>query len=293
MKHLICLLTVLLLAPAGASAQYDAVVSVTPAVEGSCIAVEIAMENGAALAGLQWFHNDGGQVFPKVVIVEGQAGSPPDLSQPGLILDQVTGVSMDWGQLTLSSPVTSSTGTAFAVFFFPPSVATTSLGDGGGPGIGLRETGTDNAPFYLSVDAAHWARFDPGFELGVQPMLAAMRGEVPSIAEVGVQVELPATIQLDLEMAPATALGLPSPNPFNPRVTLSYMLAAPSVVDLKVYDVRGRLVDTLVSGSRAAGPHAEVWDGVDQSGRPVASGVYFARFEAGPVVQTQRMVLVR
>jgi flagellar hook assembly protein FlgD len=65
------------------------------------------------------------------------------------------------------------------------------------------------------------------------------------------------------------------------------------MVRLKVYDVRGRLVRTVVSESLPVGNHTTVWNGVDQHGRQVASGVYFARFEAGSTVQVQRMVLLR
>ena len=72
-----------------------------------------------------------------------------------------------------------------------------------------------------------------------------------------------------------------------------FSLALPTSVELKVYDLRGRLVATLVDEARAPGDYVEVWGGTDASGRAVASGTYFARFAAGGVVQTQRMVLLR
>ena len=99
MKFITQILVVLLLIPASVAAQYSSVVAVDPAQEGSSIAIEIPLAGSSALSGLKWFHNDGDQVFPKVVIVEGQAGLPPDLTNPGLILDEVSGVSMGWGQI--------------------------------------------------------------------------------------------------------------------------------------------------------------------------------------------------
>lgn len=90
-----------------------------------------------------------------------------------------------------------------------------------------------------------------------------------------------------------TGLHAPSPNPFNPRTTLAFDLASPTEVSLKVYDLRGRLVKTIVAGRRVAGTHEVVWDGADDRGRRVASGVYFAHFEAGAAVQTHRLVLLK
>ncbi|RKZ09306.1 hypothetical protein DRQ32_08340 [bacterium] len=292
MKHISTFVAILALIPVMAHAGYESVISVSPAVNGSSIAVEVPT-TGGALSGLRWFHNDDNQVFPRVVIVEGQPNTPPDLTNPGLILDEVTGVSTGWGELYLASPVTSSTGTAYAVFFFPADEATHSLGEGGGPGIGFRETEVENPAFYISTDAVHWARFDSAYELGVEPVYTAARGEVRSISEMGVQIALPDPVVPSERPQSATRMLQPHPNPFNPRVELSYSLSAPTSVQLRVYDIRGRLVKMVYSGRQSAGDHLATWDGVDDRGKQVASGVYFARFEAGGIVQTHQMVLVR
>ncbi|RKZ13810.1 hypothetical protein DRQ53_12805 [bacterium] len=113
----------------------------------------------------------------------------------------------------------------------------------------------------------------PAFAVGMQPHDVAVRNEDVIVY--------------------STALGAPTPNPFNPRVQLSFSLASPTLVHLKVYDMRGRLIKTVVSDNRATGQHAEIWDGDDENGRKVASGVYFARFEAGKTLQVRRMVLLR
>lgn len=83
------------------------------------------------------------------------------------------------------------------------------------------------------------------------------------------------------------------PNPFNPSTKLSFELAASTYVRLKIYDATGRLVVTLVDEQRTAGHHAVVWKGQDGNGRSVASGVYLGRFQAGTVMQTERMTLVK
>jgi hypothetical protein len=89
------------------------------------------------------------------------------------------------------------------------------------------------------------------------------------------------------------ALYEPVPNPFNPQTTLSFALPKGSHVKLTVYDVRGRVVATLLDEARGPGIHDVVWDGSDNAGRQVASGVYLYRLEAGNFVETKRMVLVK
>ena len=62
---------------------------------------------------------------------------------------------------------------------------------------------------------------------------------------------------------------------------------------LRIYDVSGRLVVTLVNESRSAGPHEIVWQGVDAKGGQVSSGVYLYELRAGDFRESKRMVLVR
>ena len=83
------------------------------------------------------------------------------------------------------------------------------------------------------------------------------------------------------------------PNPFQPRTTLSFSVPKPGHVRLSIHDAAGRLVRTLVNESRAAGPQSVSWEGRDDSGHPVASGVYFYRMEAGGLVATERVVRAR
>jgi len=83
------------------------------------------------------------------------------------------------------------------------------------------------------------------------------------------------------------------PNPFNPMTYISYSLPSDHDVSLKVYDVSGRLVRDLVQGNRSAGNHRERWDGRDDSGQEVASGVYFARLSAGAETRMKQMLLLR
>jgi len=94
---------------------------------------------------------------------------------------------------------------------------------------------------------------------------------------------------------PSAAVLLPcTPNPFNPRTTITFDLPRAAVVDLRVYDVSGRLVDVLLKGELAhEGRNRVEWRGCDLAGRQVSAGVYFCRLEVGGRGVTGRMVLIK
>lgn len=104
-----------------------------------------------------------------------------------------------------------------------------------------------------------------------------------------------------VEAQPVTATGIPAasylapaePNPFNPKTTLRYGLAAESRVELRIYDVRGTLVRTLVDTSQPAGHYALAWNGMSDGGREAPGGVYFARLSAGATTRVSKLVLAK
>jgi hypothetical protein len=91
----------------------------------------------------------------------------------------------------------------------------------------------------------------------------------------------------------AAALGAAHPNPFNPSTTISYSLSQAGNAQLIVYDLAGHRVKTLVSGHVDGGRHEARWDGRNDQGRRVASGVYLYRLVTGGFSETRRMVLLK
>ena len=83
------------------------------------------------------------------------------------------------------------------------------------------------------------------------------------------------------------------PNPFNPETTVRYDLPQGGMVHLRVYALTGQVVRTLVAEERAAGSHSATWDGTNDAGRAVASGVYLYRMEAGDYRAVRKMLLIR
>jgi flagellar hook assembly protein FlgD len=88
-------------------------------------------------------------------------------------------------------------------------------------------------------------------------------------------------------------LGDARPNPFNPKTVISYELPQTSQVQLVIYDVAGRVVRTLVDGQRPAGSHGAEWDGRDDGGRPVGSGIYFYAMRAGAWQSQKRLTVLK
>jgi hypothetical protein len=92
------------------------------------------------------------------------------------------------------------------------------------------------------------------------------------------------------------------PNPFNPTTTIRYDLPIPGEATLLVYDVNGRMVRKIMDGYREAGAYAATWDGTDERGVPVASGIYVAQLRVlvglgdedhATITRTRKMMLVR
>ncbi|MBN2009887.1 carbohydrate binding domain-containing protein [candidate division KSB1 bacterium] len=84
-----------------------------------------------------------------------------------------------------------------------------------------------------------------------------------------------------------------SPNPFNPSTVITYQLPMISNVNLSVYNLKGQLVRTLIKAKQDAGYHFIEWDGADESGAVVSSGLYLYRLHAGDNIQTRRMLFLK
>ncbi len=83
------------------------------------------------------------------------------------------------------------------------------------------------------------------------------------------------------------------PNPFNPSTVIRYQLAVSSAVRLKIYNALGQEVVTLVNARQSAGRHEVMWNGKDNKGKSVSSGVYLYRLQAGDYSVTRKMVILR
>jgi len=109
------------------------------------------------------------------------------------------------------------------------------------------------------------------------------------VAVYGVQETSP------VSLPQAFLLGQNFPNPFNPSTSISFSvpLGEKPLVTLGVFDLRGRLVRSLVDSRKESGTYTVFWDGRDERGREMSSGVYFCRMQAGSFSQVRKMVLLK
>lgn len=114
------------------------------------------------------------------------------------------------------------------------------------------------------------------------PVMLAGAGSTAGSAEVA-------------QLPKAFALNQNYPNPFNPSTTIFYSIPDGESIStkLEIYNIRGQLVSTLVSGVKAPGYYQVMWDGTDRNGMRVTSGVYFYRLTAGDFMQTRKMVILK
>jgi len=102
--------------------------------------------------------------------------------------------------------------------------------------------------------------------------------------------------ELPAKLPKISSLAQNSPNPFNPSTTISYTVAsAESLVKVKleVFNIRGQLIRTLVNELAAPGEYSFFWQGLDDHGEELSSGMYFYRLQAGDFVATRKMVIVK
>jgi flagellar hook assembly protein FlgD len=83
------------------------------------------------------------------------------------------------------------------------------------------------------------------------------------------------------------------PNPFNPTTTIAFNTLATQEVELSLYNLKGQKVRTLYQGILNGGEHKLIWDGKDNNGRTVSSGIYFAKIQAGKYTQIRKMMLIK
>jgi hypothetical protein len=159
------------------------------------------------------------------------------------------------------------------------------------PGSGTAMTGTFDSPTETASATIDSQTLDSGSEtLWVRGQDAA--GQWGNATSLDVVVNSPAAAE---EIAIPTRFALYDcvPNPFNPITTIRFALPEPSMVRLNVYDIAGRRVRSLIDEARPAGFESVVWDGRDDAGHPVGSGIYLYLLEAGDHKDTKKMTLLK
>jgi methionine-rich copper-binding protein CopC len=179
------------------------------------------------------------------------------------------------GTQILGSATASLTGTETGLVAYYP------LNEGTGQTVEDKSANTNNGTMGTSaaVDASDptWVASDRPATIVAKQPVATPTDESSTVMAVPEQFQLYANY----------------PNPFNIHTTIRFALAESRNAQLAVYDVTGRLIRQYAMGTLEAGEHQLVWDGLNENGQVVTSGVYFYRLTAGDWSETQRMLVIK
>ncbi|MFZ0390070.1 MAG: FlgD immunoglobulin-like domain containing protein, partial [Calditrichia bacterium] len=126
-----------------------------------------------------------------------------------------------------------------------------------------------------------------GNELPVHPLKADIAEQIADPAVTEIEIYTEKTVPADF------ALEQNYPNPFNPETRIRYSLPQQQRVELTIYNALGQQVRNLESGLKSAGSHTAVWDGTDNSGNKVSSGIYIYRLKSGEFESRHKMILMK
>lgn len=187
----------------------------------------------------------------------------PDTGLPGSQLTQIqypaANVAPGWNYIPFTQPLEIPTGK-----FYMGVLET--------PGASLIGVDTDNSGHSYTNPGSGWALYNTG-----EIMIRA-------IVELGVDNED--------EIAPVLTLGVKNyPNPFNPNTTIAYTVPENGMTSVKIYNLKGQMINALVNKEMVSGNHTVSWNGTDSSGNAVSSGIYFLKVENGGK-SVQRKILL-
>jgi len=146
----------------------------------------------------------------------------------------------------------------------------------------------DEFDFDYNTDAAAYTHAEGEFPAGDLNWFPDKKAEWETWIATGVESK-------NMDAVPAAfALNQNYPNPFNPSTTIAYQLKSNTKVNLDVYNSLGQHVRTLVNNEqKQAGSYKTQWNGLNDAGQHVASGIYMYRLKAGDQVQTMKMVMMK
>ncbi len=155
---------------------------------------------------------------------------------------------------------------------------------------GIYNTGINNAGYDIKT---MWFGFSFMYERECEVTVPMMRFQVVRDVILWMENDVNADITEVDDIPAVNALSQNFPNPFNPITTIKFGLRVRGHVSIKVFDVAGRLVKTLVDEVRDAGMYRVTWDGTNNNQAKVASGVFFYRMKTAEYEQTRKMVILR
>lgn len=208
-----------------------------------------------------------------------------------------------WSLRLISERPVSDFGYAVLAFAFHPGDATGSVVSIVAGNVGARLLGSRTEEPIVDLDRKEWQAVELPLPTGTMTEIA-FSGNVkgtfyiddmrliaepapPHIPPTAVVEERSASLPSSLTLSPSY------PNPFNANTTIRFSLPQQEMINLAIHNLAGQQVTTLASGQREAGAYTLRWDGRDDDGRELASGVYLYQLEAGEQVEARKLLLLR
>ena len=211
--------------------------------------------------------------FAECMVCPGTATVPNIGSPYGVVPNEPTmpmDPNVDWAFVDFSDTTVINTDPLWLVVHWP-------TGSSNGPYISGDQNSPDNHS-YWSLDGTTWTLWSNADWM--------MRVSIDVIQGVEERVGVP-------QSPTVHALSQNSPNPFADLTLINYQLPKLTHITLRIHDLSGKLVRTLVDERKMPGCHSVVWEGTDDSGEQVPGGVYFYRLTTGPNTATKKLILLR
>lgn len=275
---------------AAAEPPVEGVFGIVPVPESAALAIWVPLAEGSAVEAVRWYNNDSTVVFPSLLAVAGDVDHPELLADAVIVAENVVGTTSDWSQCQLAQPVASETAGLYLIFRVPLGSDFQGEGEGGGAGFGYC-IGNGERRCWFGTDAETWNPLTADYQMAVEAVVATNKsGNALVLARPRHDSDVSRSAEVDLAVPGGM---IAAPNPFNPKTELRFSLPQDENVDLVIYDLLGREIRRLFTGSLTQGSHCIPWDGLDNGGRMQASGVYLARLTTESMRFTMRLALVR
>ncbi len=256
----------------------DGLIQFDPPQAVSCIAVRVEVPEDKMITGLKWYNGSGSQAFPRILIASGNGFEPPAYDQAVMVAQDVQGQEQAWSEVAFTSPIASQSGTLFIVIEYPEGYTP----EPGQPVLGVGYANRETANHYfVTGDGQKWFKVTSRCQVLLEPMLA---DRTPGVIEKRGGQGSGDELKLGLFVAP---------NPFNPETKIELNLPAAVSGDVRIMDIRGRVVADLHHGALAQGANTFVWQGRDNAGRVVASGVYWVLAQTTDQKLVRKILLVK
>jgi len=261
---------------AGVAQAADRIIGAVSPEGGAVLVKHFSVEAGTMVSGATFISNDLRTIFPKVALLSAPARMLSE-AQPLVEVTEVRTNDSHHITVHFESVYFAAATEVYVAVTLPPSNGVRGLRNG--DGITATQLDAPGHCYFASSRGADLGPMDVDYDIQLD------------FDQSGAKPEL---LEPDREQArPTTFLRAASPNPTSGVTLVTFAVERAGSVVLTVYDIAGRQVRALVHDTLAAGMHVREWNGRDEQGHTVATGMYLIRLTAAGKVLTQKLVLTR